>query len=188
MTNLLDRTKPKQQAFTPMSLATVLSLPALLPVAATDRLISNQSIAQTPLSSSRPLYRNKLLTASTPTDRTEPLVGSLALSDLDELLLNQSPKLKQEIKQALQAVKKGDVGCIAPLFRRSFNELNNARIAPFTCFFAANKSLTIQAKTFAKLPDGKTLPLEQLLKFKTIPPGVFLQFELIDWKWTTANR
>ncbi|GAP99795.1 hypothetical protein NIES2104_63610 [Leptolyngbya sp. NIES-2104] len=45
------------------------------------------------------------------------------------------------------------MGCFAPLLRRPFYELNNARIAPFTCLFAKNKSLTIQAKTLAKLSN-----------------------------------
>lgn len=117
-----------------------------------------------------------------------PFDGSLALSDLNETLINQSPQLKQEVQQALKEVKKDDVGCFAPLFRRPFDPLNNSRIAPFTCLFASNKSLTIEAKNVAKLPDGQTIPIGQLLARKTISQGVSLQFELTDWKWTNANQ
>ncbi len=121
------------------------------------------------------------------TAHAEPSAGSLALSDLNTTLINQSPALQQEIKQALKAVKKDDVGCFAPVIYRPFYELNRARIAPFTCYFANNKYLTIQANTLAKLPDGKMIPFEQFLDRKTLPQGVSLEFELTSWKWTRAR-
>lgn len=116
-------------------------------------------------------------------------VGSLALSDLNEILLNQSPQLSQEVRQALQQAGQDDVGCFAPLIRLSvISDLNNTRVAPFSCSFADDKSLTIQARTIAILPDGETMPLEQLLRRDNIPEGVNLQFELTSWQWTNANE
>lgn len=121
------------------------------------------------------------------TAHAEPSEGSLALSDLNDTLINQSPALQQEIKQALKAVEKDDVGCFAPIIYRPFYEWNRARIAPFTCSFASNKYLTIQANMLAKLPDGKTIPLEQFLDRKTLPQGASLEFELMSWKWSRAR-
>ena len=118
----------------------------------------------------------------------KPPIGSLALSDLDKTLLDQSTALKQEVKQALKEVKKDDVGCVAPIIRRFSTDINHSRIAPFSCFFANNKSLIIQAENLAILPDGQAIPLEQLLKRKNIPQGVSLQFKLTSWKWTDTNH
>lgn len=114
----------------------------------------------------------------------KPTVGSLALSDLNETLLNQSPELKREVTQALEEVGKDDVGCVAPIISsHSDSNLHNARIAPFICFFAANKSLVIQAENLAVLPDGEAIPIEQLLKQDNISERTFIQFNLISWQW-----
>lgn len=117
-----------------------------------------------------------------------PSIGSLALSDLNNILLNQSPELRQQVTQALKAVKKDDVGCVAPLVRRPFSDLNNSRIAPFSCVFAHDKFLTIQAQNLIQLPDGETMPLEQFLKRENIPSGASLQFNLVSWQWSDTRQ
>ncbi|MBD2067658.1 hypothetical protein H6F93_08960 [Leptolyngbya sp. FACHB-671] len=114
-------------------------------------------------------------------------VASLALSNLDENLLSQSVELRQEVEQALEEVGQDDVGCVAPLIRRPFTDLNNTRIAPFSCFFTDNGSLIIQAENLAILPNGEIIQLEELLKRNGIPQGVLIQFSLTSWQWTDAN-
>lgn len=118
----------------------------------------------------------------------EPPVGSLVLSDLNEILLNQSAELRQEVRQALKEVGKDDVGCVAPIILRPSTDLHHSRVAPFSCFFADNKSLTIQAENLAILPDGEAIYLEQLLKRNNIPQRVSLQFSLTSWQWTDVNH
>lgn len=119
----------------------------------------------------------------------EPSVGSLALSDLDEILLNQSAELRQEVNQALEEAGKDDVGCVAPVIRLRFiSDLNNSRISPFSCFFTDDKSLIIRARNLAILPNGQTVSLRRLLRRDSIPEGVDLQFALTSWRWTDANR
>lgn len=86
--------------------------------------------------------------------------------------------------QALKAVEKDDVGCMAPIINFPSSELHNFKTTPFFCFFADNKSLTIEARNLAKLPNGETVPLEQLLNDKNIPQGTSIQFHLTFWKWT----
>lgn len=117
----------------------------------------------------------------------ETPVGSLALSDLNEILLNQSVELRQEIRQSLAESGKDDVGCVAPLIYRPFSDLNHTRIAPFSCFFTDSSSLTIQAENVAILPSGETIALEQLLRRNMIPEGVDLQFNLTSWQWTNSS-
>lgn len=130
---------------------------------------------------------NAIASYSSSNQAAEPPVGSLALSDLNEILLNQSAALSQEVNQALEEAGKDDVGCVAPLLQRPFYDLNHSRVAPFSCFFADNKSLIIRAKNLAILPGGETVALEQLLERDDVPEGVSLQFNLTDWQWIEAN-
>lgn len=118
---------------------------------------------------------------------SESSVGSLALSELNENLLSQSVELRQEVSQALEASGKDDVGCVAPMIRLPLTDLNHIRIAPFSCFFSENQTLTIQAENLAILPTGEIIQLEELLKRDNIPSGVLIQFSLTSWQWTDAN-
>lgn len=136
---------------------------------------------------------NALLHTASVAQNTAPVQqtrrGTLLLSDLNNTLLYQSPKLKQEIQQALKSAKKDDVVCSSPIIFLASSDLHHTRVAPFTCDFPGNKFLTIQAKNIAKLPNGRSIALEQLLTRENIPQGTNLQFQLTNWKWwTNAKR
>src|ERR1700678_1455961 len=73
--------------------------------------------------------------------------GSLALSDLDELIAQSAP-LKREVADALAASKKqaDDIIGSGNRFPREWVNLGGMRAAPYTCQFA-DKWLIIEATT-----------------------------------------
>lgn len=110
--------------------------------------------------------------------------GSIALSSVNEKLTNKSTDFKQQIKQALKDVKKDDVDCVAETFSRS--SIRNVRIAPFSCEFAKNKTLTIEAKNLVKY-RGKTISLDEFSKSvpkDASPSNTSFIYELKSWKFS----
>lgn len=110
--------------------------------------------------------------------------GSLALDEIMPLI-NQSRELKQEVNSMLQQTGKnsGDIVCIGIRLGRHFEPLGAARVAPFECAFGEHKILKIEAENLVKLPNGRTLALEQFLEIQPKPETASLIFRLESWKW-----
>jgi hypothetical protein len=110
--------------------------------------------------------------------------GSLALSDLDELVAQSAP-LKREVADALAANKKqaDDIICSGNRFPREWVNLGGMRAAPYTCQFA-DKWLIIEAKTRVTDKTGHA--------YDTITPAAMKKAVDVKetnptWKWSTEN-
>jgi hypothetical protein len=115
--------------------------------------------------------------------------GSIALSDLQELT-RQSPKLTQQIKAAINKEDrgKGDIICVGGRIGGKY-ALGGARYAPFKCRFPKiKKNLTIFAKNYVRLSNGKLIPLNKLPDLSPQPEDATLVMKLTTWKWSKLSN
>ena len=114
--------------------------------------------------------------------------GTLGLDEIRPLI-RQSKKLTQEVNSALQNTgqKPEQVSCLGVRVGRDFEPVDAYRVAPFDCHFASNKFLHIEAKNQVRLPGGRMIPLEELLKVQPIPTEAALVFRLQSWQWQASE-
>jgi hypothetical protein len=110
--------------------------------------------------------------------------GSLALSDLNELIAQSAP-LKREVADALAASKKeaDDIICSGNRFPREWVNLGGIRAAPYTCRFA-DKWLIIEATTRVTDKTGHA--------YDPITPAAMKKAATVKetnptWKWSAEN-
>lgn len=114
--------------------------------------------------------------------------GSLSFTEILPLV-NQSKKLQKEINQTLLETgkKPSDITCVGVRLGKSFASLGAARVAPFRCQFKNDKYLAIEARNIVKLPNGKSVSLENFQKLKNKPETASLTFRLKSWSWTKSE-
>jgi hypothetical protein len=110
--------------------------------------------------------------------------GSLFLDDLAPVIA-KSPRLQQEINEALAAANKkdGDVKCLGQRFPGAWKDLRGLRVAPYTCDFGG-KWLRIDATVRITDRRGRD--------FQTITPTAMKNAREVSetnlkWKWTTES-
>jgi hypothetical protein len=114
--------------------------------------------------------------------------GTLGLDEIMPLI-RQSKKLTGEVNAALQKTgqKADQINCVAVRLGNHFEPLSAYRVAPFDCRFASNKFLHIEAKNLVRLPNGRTIPLEDFLNLQSKPTKASLVFRLQSWQWKTSE-
>src|SRR4029079_19678453 len=97
-------------------------------------------------------------------------LGQMGSTDMEDLkaLVDQTPKLRAEVDQAMAEVKKTEiqVKCAGQRFPGSWEELGGARVAPYLCKFADDKWLGINANVRLTDKRGRTYdkPSKQAMK------------------------
>ncbi len=114
--------------------------------------------------------------------------GTLSLNEIMPLI-RQSKNLMGEVNTALKKTgqKADQVTCITVRLGSHFESLSAYRVAPFDCRFASNKFLHIEAKNLVRLPNGRTIPLENFLNLQPKPTKASLVFRLQSWQWKTSE-
>lgn len=110
--------------------------------------------------------------------------GTLSLDEM-MTLIRQSSKLTREVNAALESTgqKADQITCVAVRLGRQFEPISAYRVAPFDCRFAPNKFLHVEAKNLVRLPDGRIIPLEELLNVQPKPTEAVPIFRLQSWQW-----
>jgi hypothetical protein len=110
--------------------------------------------------------------------------GSLFLGDFTPLVYS-SPKLKQEVQDALTAAKKKteDQMCESPRFPGPWEHLHGEHVAPFTCHIGG-KWLQINATLTVTGPKGEA--------FETETPAALKRANRVSqtqptWTWTNED-
>ncbi|HEY9614034.1 hypothetical protein [Allocoleopsis sp.] len=114
--------------------------------------------------------------------------GTLGLDEIMPLI-RQSKKLTGEVNAALKKTgqKANQINCVAVRLGNHFEPLSAYRVAPFDCRFASNKFLHIEAKNLVRLPNDRTISLEDFLDVQPRPNKASLVFRLQSWQWTTSE-
>lgn len=114
--------------------------------------------------------------------------GTLGLDEIMPLI-GQSKKLTQEVNSALQNTgqKPEQITCLGIRLGKDFEPIDAYRVAPFDCRFAPNKFLHIEANNQVRLPGGRIIPLEELLKVQPRPTKATLVFRLESWQWHASE-
>ena len=114
--------------------------------------------------------------------------GTLGLDEIFTLI-RQSRNLTREVNAALKSTgqKADQITCVAVRLGRQFEPISAYRVAPFDCRFATNKFLHIEATNLVRLPNGRIIPLEELLQIQPRPTEAVPIFRLQSWQWRTSD-
>lgn len=113
--------------------------------------------------------------------------GTLGLDEIFTLI-RQSRNLTREVNAALESTgqKADQITCVVVRLGKQFEPISAYRVAPFDCR-AANKFLHIEATNLVRLPNGRIIPLEELLQVQHRPAEASPIFRIQSWHWRTSE-
>jgi hypothetical protein len=110
--------------------------------------------------------------------------GSLFLDDLAPLIA-QSPRLQQELDEALSQINKkpGEVRCFGMRFPGPWKNLGGERVSPYTCDFGAK---FLQIRATVRVLDRRGRAFETITD-RAMKKATKVSETNLNWEWTTGN-